>query len=156
MVIGRHQIDIRPHGVFRSGPEDLQISSIREANVADRAERVATDDGGADRQRNRRIDVPDILIAGMSLTGPIRSGRAASTGAVGDRSCDKSRAGLRQLGGGGNKADGERSRGNRVFDVTDDRIERQAEIVDADLALDDIARAAVGSKSPRRRANDQD
>jgi len=54
---------------------------------------------------------------------------------------------LRKLGGGGREADGERRCGNRVFGVTDDRIKRQAEIIDAELALDDIARAiSVGAE----------
>src|SRR4029077_16501057 len=38
MEIGGDQIDIRPDGVFRAGPEDLEILGIRKAGIADRTE----------------------------------------------------------------------------------------------------------------------
>src|ERR1700722_4766976 len=149
MVIGDTQIDVGPDRIFHTTPKYLEDLVGGKIGVVGGAERISARDETAGRQWIIWVCELHMLIAAIELDRPVRILRKKhAAGVVGGRSRNKSGPLVyTQVGRGCDLRSAERSRRNRIRDVTDDRVDRQAHIVRADLSLDGIAWSAKGSGS---------
>src|SRR6266404_931564 len=150
VVIGDTEIEVGPDRIFRTTPKDLEDPIGGKSGVVNCTEHIAAREETAGRQWVIRICEINMLIAAIKFDRSVSVfGEKHNAVIIRDSSRNKSRP-LAYRGARDQELLGrERRCGNRILDVSEYRINRQAHIVRADLPLEGIALAAgkwAGSK----------